>query len=70
MKNWKCKSKIRMGIPCQFNCEVKCDFEPRGCLYQGVFQEWEEVLETKNTQTFKNPEDRKDSPHHHTNRLD
>lgn len=38
---YKCKSKIIAGQPCERNCVVNVDFEPRGCLYIAVAEEWE-----------------------------
>lgn len=41
MNKYRCKSKIIAGQPCERNCIVQTEFEPRGCLYVGVAEEWE-----------------------------
>ena len=41
METYICKSKIMAGQPCRFNCVVKAEFEPRGCLYNAVSEQWE-----------------------------
>lgn len=43
MKEYKCKSRVFLGSPCQYSCQVKSEFEPRGCLKGAVHEEWEEV---------------------------
>lgn len=45
MKTYKCKSRIRVGNPCQYNCIVKSEFEPRGCLFGAMSELWEEIKE-------------------------
>jgi hypothetical protein len=45
MKKWRCKSRIILGEPCKYHCEAETDFQPRGCLWVAVFEEWEPVEE-------------------------
>ena len=41
-KVYICKSKLLPSGKCTFNCEVKTPFEPRGCLYTFIAQNWVE----------------------------
>ena len=43
MKEYNCKSRIVAGQPCEYECIVKADFEPRGCLKYAVWEEWCEM---------------------------
>lgn len=38
---WRCKSRIRLDKNCEYQCEVECTFEPRGCLFDVIFGQWE-----------------------------
>jgi endogenous inhibitor of DNA gyrase (YacG/DUF329 family) len=40
---YRCKSRTFPGGPCKHNCVVEVPFEPRGCLYCAVYEEWERV---------------------------
>lgn len=44
MLEYKCTSRIVRGVPCEHNCQVKCEVEPRGCLKYAVAEEWQEVV--------------------------
>lgn len=48
LKTYKCKSRVMYGSAgndkneCRYSCQVYTEFEPRGCLFNGGFQRWEE----------------------------
>jgi len=45
-KWWVCTSASKSPYPdCKRPCKVNVSFEPRGCLYSAVWQNWEEIKE-------------------------
>jgi len=44
---WICKGRKNFYIKCERACRVKANFEPRGCLWCAVWQEWEEEVKVK-----------------------
>ena len=41
MENWECKSRLINNVLCKYSCKVQADFEPKGCLYNALYQKWE-----------------------------